>query len=383
MRSILATIIACAALFSACKSCPTPDFAAELMQHEWVSFDIETQYYHKGEITHHNKCHTILHNINDSTQEIALFIDGGEAALITPKRMIHIMPDNLEIAQFDRESQFYDAGVGDVVSIYMKYFQMYYPLYDEVGCAYEEKAQRGIIDGDTTFIIKAIKPQKHCYSDGTCRLIDLPVWYTYNSRQKAVIKAQSILNARNKDISTLENIDFGNKRALIDSVFDIESDRYRNYELLPLNTYYPSRIRFTQNTDMSSTVLDFPLIHLASGDTTTLRQMQGTTLLYYYGFGLEHDRYSAVQTAVGSVDNVVWLMPFSNNTERLKQHAVQENLGTNLYYCKGLTRHLADGAASRAFLISSDHRTQSVLNLKENTFEEWIAKLKSEGVVQP
>lgn len=377
MKAIQATIIACVALFTACGSVPTPDFAAGLMQREWVSFDIETQYSHKGEITYINKSHIILHNINDSTQEIALFFDEGESVLITPEKMTHIIPNNLEIAQFECGARFYDAAVVEAVDIYMDYFQMYYPMYDELGCTYKEKARRGIIDGDTTYIIKASKPKKECYSNGTCRLIDQPVWYTYSSRQKAVIKAQALIYARNEAIATLGNIDFGNKQAFIDSVFDLESDKYENYDRLPINTYYPTQVRYTQNSEMNDTVLDFPIIHLASGNTTTLRQMQGTTLLHYYGFRLNHDYYTTVQTLAGDVDNVVWLMPFSNNTERFNQLVEQENLGTNLYYCKGFTQYLTNHA--KAFLINPDHKTQAVLHSNENTFGEWIARLKSEG----
>lgn len=345
---------------------------------EWISFDVETSYFHSGNCTPIGNCHVIIHNINDSVQEIALFNEDNEAILITPEAMIHIDPNYKCIARFQKDHEVYYSCVGMALQSHVDYFPMYYPLYDENRVVLDDKAKRKVQNGDTLYILKGTKTVKYCYPNGTCQLADKKIVYLYSCRQKSFIQAIHNDGVSGKEVSTISNIDYSVQSALIDSVFNIADKRYDDYERLSINEYYPHLTQYTRNTRMNDTVLDFPLVNLASGDTTSLRQMQGTTLLYFYNFYLDNEWYSTVESLGRRVaDSIIWLMPVSNNVERLNQLAAEERLGTNLYYAKGFTRHLIVDNNNQAYLISSDHKTVSIFNRIE-TFEEWMGKLLTE-----
>ncbi len=363
-------------MLASCRSYGTDFLERGIMQNEeWISFDVETVNQYKGECLRSVNCHVIFHNINDSVQEIALFTKDGSSFLITPEEMTHIDPHYGLIARFRKGHMNYYGCVGMPLHNYVHYLSMYYPLYDDYSVVLSDKARRKLWKGDTIYIIEGTKTVKYCYTNGTCELKDEKTTYLYSCRQRAFLHSRHSYAFRGRETSTITHIDLNDQRALIDSVFNLADKRYDGYERLAINEYYPHLIEYTRNTEMNDTILDFPLVNLASGDTTSLRQMQGTTLLYFYNFYLDNEYYSTVETLGRQVaDNIIWLMPTSNNVERLNQMATGENLGSNLYYTKGLTRHLIADNHHQAYLIGPDHKTLSVFDRIE-TFEEWIQKL--------
>jgi hypothetical protein len=156
---------------------------------------------------------------------------------------------------------------------------------------------------------------------------------------------------------------------MLDSIFNLDAPWYAKYDRFSGNSYIQSRVS-TTNTETNDTVLDFPLVNVRTGDTVTLRQMQGTTLLHYAYFGMGKDYFLVPDAYAPHIQNIVMVFPNSNNDELMR--AVTDSLGLadNVYYAKGLTRVLSIDF-NRAILIGEDHKTMATYPAGTD-FDKWI-----------
>ena len=141
------------------------------------------------------------------------------------------------------------------------------------------------------------------------------------------------------------------------------------YDRFSGNTYIQSCVS-TTNTETNDTVLDFPLVNVRSGDTVTLRQMQGTTLLHYAYFGMGKDYFLAPDAYAPQVQNIIMVFSNSNNAELMRSLYDSLELADNVYYAKGLTKEISIDF-NRAILIGPDHKTVAVCPAGTD-FGKWI-----------
>lgn len=347
-----------------------------LLGHEWVEFDVNTGLYMGREcINPQPNVHVIINNRSDSTQALYLFVGETEVIKITPTEMVHIMHDYRHIYTFPASGELYDDCIAMALQSYLDYFPMYYPSYDDWRLVLDGKVKRKKIeDSDTVYLIKGKKMERHCYADGYCKMKESAVIYRFSTKQGAFVEAQKPEKLRYSTKSKISNIHFDDQSNVVDSVFNIASKLYEEYDKIPADTYYYVATLFTTDTVMTDTVLDWPIVNLATGDTTTLRRMEGSTLLYLFNFNLDSSWYAEGQGATGIADTLVWLMPLSNNTERLQQIVDTYHLGRNIYYTKGFTQHLSN--EYRAYLIDKNHHTAACFNQERISLKEWIEALK-------
>ena len=121
---------------------------------------------------------------------------------------------------------------------------------------------------------------------------------------------------------------------------------------------------------MNDTVLDFPLVNVRSGDTVTLRQMQGTTLVHMAWFDEGRESFVAPDAYSPQVRNVVMLFPNSNNVELMRSLCDSLGLDDNVYYAKGITKELSL-QFNHAILIGPDHKTIAACPAGQD-FDKWI-----------
>lgn len=364
-------------LFVSCQSY-TVDYRGQLFKHEWVSFDVATIKRHNGLIiTEYPREHVILHNRTDSTQDIYL-IKENELVKITPEAMLHVLKDYQQICYFPAHGKLYHDCIAQTLQQGMWYFPMYFPTYDNSWLRLEDAAKnsRKTTD-DTMAVFLGHMTERHCYSDGHCELEEEPVLYWYSKTYGSFVKAKQFHGFNGEVESTITNICYNDMSSYIDSVFD--NTRFNEYERLSPDVYYPYLTHYTDNIHMTDTVLNWPIVNLATGDTTTLRQMQGSTLLFFFYFQLGNELYSSVQQAFAGINNVVWLMPFGGDVELLKQGIVEEKLGDNIYYTKWFTKHLSE--KNDAYLINASHQTEACFNRDIIDFDKWVEKLKKEGKI--
>ena len=342
----------------------------QVMSHEWISFHVD-KFWLEGKTVEPTEVgyDIVIHNINDSVQEIASFCNDGDRILITPQWAKYVNTPNYDVAFYrnlpdsEVESQWYDDMVCMVLQYGINYFPMYYPTYSE-WCLVkmpEKSSHYKMMDDGKTVRVKATCTQKHCYADH-CELVDDPITLYYDTERQMFVSSQHKGKWPNNWGFRYEIRDmrFDNRQALLDSVFDLEHPRYAGYERSEGKRFIPHRYG-SRNTEMTDTVLDFPLVHLRTGDTTTLRQMQGTTLLCRVRLRMNHrDYYLAPDAYAPQVQNTLMLFTESSNVELMRGMADSLGLADNLYYAKGINIAL-DLDYNTAYLITPDHKTLSAM----------------------
>ncbi len=338
----------------------------QVMSHEWISFHvdkyrIESKTVEPTEVGYD----IVIHNINDSVQEIASFNNDGDCILITPQWAKYVNTPTYDVAFYRNlpdgklESQWYDDMVCMVLQYGINYFPMYYPAYNE-WCFVnmpEKSSRYKLMDDGKTVRVKATCTQKHCYADH-CELVDDPITLYYDTERQMFVAGQHKAKWPNNWGFRYEirDIRFDSRQSLLDSVFDLESPRYADYERSGGERFIPNRYG-SRNTEMTDTVLDFPLVHLRTGDTITLRQLKGTTLIRPANLYMRHsDYYLAPDAYAPQVQNLIMLFTESSNVGLMRGIADSLGLADNLYYAKGITMAL-DLLWHDVILIDPDHKT--------------------------
>lgn len=156
-------------------------------------------------------------------------------------------------------------------------------------------------------------------------------------------------------------------------MFCVDSHKYSKYDFVSGEKFLPYRYT-TDNTEESENVVNYPLVNLNTGDTTTLANMKGNTLLCLFNFHLNEESYKIIESTAGKLDNIIWLMPSSNNVNKLKEMADNNHLGNNIYYTKGFNMVLSD--LNRYYLFNNNHCIVSFNN--GNNFEQWLKTMIKE-----
>ena len=380
MRSNIPFLFFAWAVVVSCRSYPLPDIESDsksFFSHEWISFDVSRSVYTQDTWQFDlPKAHVILHNLCDTVQEMAVVDEDGVVFLLTRDRFCCIDTGYQYIVSYPAGNLFYDEAVLSVLQNPLDYFPMYYPYGNAWRMAIDDHAvKKEILDGDTLFVIKGTKVVKHCYSNGTCELDDVQVHYVYSTQRKNFVKAAEVTGLRSKVTSEISNLKFKDQSNVWDSIFDFENIRYAAYDRISEDQYFPDRTIMSRNTIANDTVLDWPIVSLATGDTVSLRQMSGNTIVYLFNRHLDSSWYHQHELAVlGATCRMVWLMPWSSNAEWLSNLAQKEHLGDNIYYAKGFTNYLS--SANAAYLINGEHRVVSCFNKSDMNFNSWIELLK-------
>lgn len=350
----------------------------KFMSHEWISFHVD-KYWVEGKNRELSNIgyDIVIHNVDDSTQEIASLCSDGECNLLTPQWAKYVCPRDFDVAFYrnlsdgSTESRFYDELTCNTLQYGIDFFPMYYPTYSEwCMVTLPEKSSHYKLMADGSLRIKATVTQKHCYADH-CEMRDDPLTLFYNLEKEMFVAADDIEHGSGCRYE-IRDVRFDSREALIDSVFDLDAPWYANYDRFSGNTYIQSRVS-TTNTETNDTVLDFPLVNVRTGDTLTLRQLQGTTLLLYAYFGMGREFFLGPKAYAPQVQQVVTVFPNSNNAALLQSLCDRLGLEDNVFYAKGLTRALAIGY-HRAILIGPDHRTVAVCPAGTDV-DKWLRKV--------
>lgn len=375
-QSIL-SIISILIIASSCNKAVT-DFSPnpkQMLLSEWVSFNVCTAYYEDGELQFERyNSRVIIHNGSTENHEIAFVNEDGSMALITPTEITYINNDYKVIGKYNKADFFYSELVMDMLQGALDYFPMY---YESEGCAQItcDSLASGfeVFDGDTLYTVPATKLERHCYANGTCRLKEAPITLFFGTRYGGFIKARQTLSkwpTRKEYVSTITEIAFDDCSRIVDSLFYLDAEIYKDYDFVSGDKFLPYR-EATDNTKATSEVLNHAIVNLTSGDTTALAKMSGDILLCIFDFGLNESTYNEIESLAKGVDNVVWLMPASDNTKKLKEMEAVFHLGNDIYYTKGFNTLLSE--FNRYYFFDKKHQIVSYED--GNDFKQWIEKL--------
>jgi len=375
---LLGAMVCALGMFSACtqsKYTAADVSVDKFMRHEWISFHVD-KYWIEGKNKELSDIgyDIVIHNVDDSTQVIANICSDGECNLLTPQWVKYVCSRDFDVAFYrnlsdgSTESRFYDELTCNTLQYGIDYFSMYYPTYSEwCMVTLPEKSSHYKLMADGSLRIKATVTQKHCYADH-CEMRDDPLTLFYDPQKEMFVAADDIEHGSGYRYE-IRDVRFDNRQAMLDSIFNLDAPWYAKYDRFSGNSYIQSRVS-TTNTETNDTVLDFPLVNVRTGDTVTLRQMQGTTLLHYAYFGMGKDYFLVPDAYAPQIQNIVMVFPNSNNAELMRALTDSLGLADNVYYAKGLTRVLSIDF-NRAILIGADHKTMATYPAGTD-FEKWI-----------
>jgi len=219
--------------------------------------------------------------------------------------------------------------------------------------------------------------KRHIYNDST-ESFDIPNYITITYYYNNVEKRLQYIHSRPMDYPGNEawekkkielNITFEDNRNIIDSIFNFDQEKYKNYsrhnntDSLPFSWTYKN----VKSEELNDTVLDYPIVSLADGNTTTLRSHNGWTMLYFWTLGCgpcfeEMNSLSNNTEKIGleymEKHNIKLMMinPIAGNTETLLPVVGRFNINHILYHSKGFGKIFGTYKYPTIVLISPDKK---------------------------
>ena len=225
----------------------------------------------------------------------------------------------------------------------------------------------------------------HFYNDETEKF-DIPNFYTISYYYNTVEKRLQYIHSRPMDYPgnraklfddyKIEiNITFEDNRRIIDSIFDFEQDMYKNYsrhnntDNLPISWTY----HYVKKETLNDTVLDYPIVSLHDNRTTTLRNQEGWTLVYFWSTGCkpclktikelsENTKKIGLQYIEEHNINFMMVNPLAGNAESIKRYVERYGINHVIYHSKGFSNIFKTNVFPTIILISPDKKTFYRLN---------------------
>ncbi len=359
------------------------DFAST---HEWVSFEF-TQTHHKDNAElWKSYYHLILRYDNDNPGVLCEYLsEDGErirkSFWIDKGKYIEIDHDNLEIVQYTNKKLFWDDyhsyGFMEFISNTFFYLSYYlYPMQKELGVGLMNSLVSDVKNQDTVIIKKDSYISFHCTSH-TMYSYDpkagkrIPVYYEVecfvNPNTKVMDSVFAVLYPleyeNKKDYIRLSSLDYTNMQQYIDSVFELDNPKYKNYSHHD-SEHPPLSRSYSTNKSMNDNLLHYPIEQI-NGDKTTIADKEGWLLIDFWSIncapcvaclkemGLEKDSLCHYMLENDGIE-VLAINHCSDNVELIRDIAEKTNTSEIIYYAKGIGSVINIPALGYYYLISPD-----------------------------
>ena len=335
------------------------NFKTEIRKHEWTSFDVEMKRKNKrGKVEYGCLYHVIINNTPDSLKSSVALFTPYNSILLTMDSVTYIKDDFAEIATFGKNCTNHGYNLFEMLAYesidFINYFESYSPVIEKFSHAYFSDESSCLKERKEHYKINGFVTCKEC-STKECHLVEVSVAYFFNSHTGILDSA--IENYRTTQTEEcVKNLSHLNKQNIIDSVFNIYADKYKNYSVQindSLGIYSRSSL---SNVKMNKNVLEYPLINARTLDTTTLNDFNGWTLLCLQKyFNYTKSYIEEIEAANLPVDNIVYLMPNSDNLVYIKPWVDSLDASANIFYAKKISQVLS--MYNTFYLISPQKET--------------------------
>ncbi|MBR5029351.1 MAG: hypothetical protein IKX51_09030 [Bacteroidales bacterium] len=339
-------------LFASCSFFETSDVAAEktyddmqtkIRSYEWTNFDLYRKTIDHGSVLFNQKVRFVVRNTTDSKACIAI-INPTEcySVLINADSAIYINNENNEIDIFHREKSIgeynmFSSLCGNEIGNFLSKWEVFSPLANLGTEIVPVKMKDVIIDGQKYILIKAKQKVKYCTSEA-CYYRYVPV-NLYFDAVTGMPDSAIDASGEYKKAEIVKNINHENLQQLLDSIFDLKSKRYAKYSVNRNDSNYINSQEYDLNEVFNEEVLNFPLVNVKTGDTTTLKNFEGWTLVVFW------DRYSLAAMSKEAkqdlpVDNILFISTMSDNVDFINKISDTLNIDGLLYHAKFLNRKI-------------------------------------------
>ena len=368
MKKVSVIAIVTFAFLSACSSGKKLDvsahdyynnFKSEIRKHEWTSFDINiTRLDRKEHVVYRIPYHIVVKNSTDTPQNSIAVFTPDHSILLKSDSITYINDLFAEIATMGKKCanngyNLFEMLAYETINL-IEHFESFSPIMEKFSHAYISDESSYLKERKGYYEIKGFVTGKYCTTE-ECHLVEIPASYFFNAHTGIL---DSVVEKSNpyKTAGRITNISHTNNQNLIDSIFDIHADKYKNYSVQINDTLGIYSRSSLSNKNMTETVLNYPLINANTGDTATLKDFKGWTLLCLLeSFNGTKQRIETVETNNFPFENIIYLMPYSDNLVYIKPWADSLNTHNKIFYTKKISRALS--MANSFYLISPEKET--------------------------
>lgn len=378
MRKVLYIFLVFTISFSSCSRTSLlgvrlyDDFQSKIRSHEWVSFDVARKSFDNGNLYSVNcTAKVVIHN--NPNYLVVLYPD--YSLFISSDSAVYIHDYYQEIATYipnynkkDLYNNMLVPEIGNILSMLPSYSSI---IETQSWAKIDDTTKYAKTNG-RHYAIKGKHTVKYCF-ENECILLEKPLIFFIDTATRVLDSVADFPNESGFSSSEeVSNISYENRQQLIDSIFNLNNFQYKDYTYQNDESkfYIYSRSAFSAT---NNEVMDFPLINVETKDTVTLKNFKGWTLIdtwtYYNGKGnLKHK----VEKTKGLdfLDNVIYVMPYSNRLEETKMIADEVGVSSKTYCAKMIAQKLGIGR-NKCFLISPKNEiVYSCPFINEETIEE-------------
>lgn len=328
--------------------------------HEWVDLHVKN-YKLKGRSLRYSypTSRLVCHNTDDTTCAVA-FITPNYRLLVNRDSVVYINDDYHEIAVYLS---------GDIVSTAVDTFS-YYGLL--VGSKLQQVSMLGLYSPLIEFLyptrigtggtahdyrglkVMGFKDAKYC-TPNQCFLMEDTCRFVFNNRTGKLKYVEEISsdNRYMRRRQSVKSVRYDCLEQLIDSMFDIHSICYSNYSKQIHDSLYLMSVPQGYVSDtLSKQVEKYPIVNIATGDTTDLVKISGWRLLLLWTSRAEYRQCVRLARLVPDSIQCVLLNVTTNNKDYLKRELTGIKISSESYFAKGMARYLDISAGY--YLISPD-----------------------------
>jgi len=319
------------------------DMQTKIRSYEWTNFDLHRKTIEHSSVLFNQKVHFVVRNTTDSKACIAI-INPTEcySVLINADSAIYINNENNEIDIFHRKNSIGEYNMfsllcGNEIGNFLSKWEVFSPLANLGTEIVPVKMKDVVINGQKYIQIKAKQKVKYCTSEA-CYYKYVPVNLFFNA---ATGMPDSAIDASGeyKKAEIVKKINHENLQQLLDSIFDLKSERYAKYSVNCNDSNYLNSHQHDINEEFNEEILNFPLVNVKTGDTTTLKNFKGWTLVVFW------DRYTLANMSKEvkqdlPVDNILFISTMSDNVDFINKISDTLNIDGLLYHAKFLNRKI-------------------------------------------
>lgn len=275
----------------------------------------------------------------------------------------------------------------DMALYYLKYFQT--PLsFDLVPHQMPtiESIIDTVVDGNEYILVNSVANSPKLNSTGEIVADNYNTWTWINNSTKLIdsITVNGI-ESNTKIKIEIKNVDFSDKSDIINNVFNIDNPIYSKFSK-HTESFPPYSRLGSLNEKMNESLLNYPLINSATGDSTSLAKCDGWLLLNFWFVGCTGcvEEFSAIQQEKDSLGyrlledkgiKILAVNVFSDNHELILEVSKRFQFTDIAYSGKGICQTLAavnKGYPSN-YLISPDKQ----IVWRENHLGDYSELLKA------
>lgn len=329
------------------------DFQKEIRSREWVSFDVAKKTFEDGELYSVNQTANVI--IHNNPNYLAIFYPDYKLFIsVDSATYIHdyYQETATYIPGYDKMDRCNNLLVTEIQTI-LSMLSAYSPIIETQSWTKVDGTNARVKGNGRHYAVKGKQTVKYC-TDVECFLVEEPLTFFFDTTTYMLDSVASMIDNDGLSMSQIVyNISYDNKQQLIDSVFTLDSPKYKGYSYQTDKTvgYIYSRSSCAR---ADSSFMDFPFINVETKDTTTLKDLKGWTLMCLLGYynGKMFPEYNTKEMEeLDFLDNIIYVMPYSNRIEETKK--LIENLGiSHETYCAKMLSSKLNIAGDRYFLIS-------------------------------